>query len=469
MSISRRELIRILGGGLGAATVAAERLTAAPASAAASGSEALLVDRAGQPEPAPPGYDRLPLGWYKATVARLKEKVKPLGVDAVLLQDDNNLVYFTGCYRQSGDRTTWALFPLGESDTVYWYSPGIDRDLIESWWCTENTYYFCQPHAEGGFPNKGQVTRGPRVDLFEWAVRGLAKRGFDAKTIGVDVEPSPARQETFRRVLPKAKLVTVGDTCLGMRIRKTREELALTQRAYGYFDRVHAFARDFILERGTRTTDFEIGQALEAFGIGLMMRDVKRDGRPHTAVGVDVTSQYVRTGVATAYPHPNQFFYTKVKPGDALYVNTDILLGGYGGECYRNYLIAPWTAQQEKMWQIVADTVQIMVEETKPGRACSEVAFKVHEYQVKNGMASCIYHRPGHGCGQNYEGHQPPFLALGDHTPIEEGMVFSVEPGLYDAEHGFGVNPSDKLLVTKNRSVLMSRVPFSKEWSFLKL
>jgi hypothetical protein len=77
MSISRRELIRILGGGLGTATVAAERLTAAPASAAASASEALLVDRAGQPEPAPPGYDRLPLGWYKATVARLKEKVKP--------------------------------------------------------------------------------------------------------------------------------------------------------------------------------------------------------------------------------------------------------------------------------------------------------------------------------------------------------------------------------------------------------
>ena len=180
-----------------------------------------------------------------------------------------------------------------------------------------------------------------------------------------------------------------------MRIRKTKEEIALTQRAYRYFDRVHAFARDYILEHGTDTTDFAIGQAVQAYGIGLMMRDVKHDGRPHTAVGMDVTSQYVRTGVATAYPHPNQFFYAKVKPGDALYVNTDILLGGYGGECYRNFQVAPWTARQEKVWQVVADTVQIMVEETKPGRVCSEVAAKVHEYQMKSGLARLHLPPPG--------------------------------------------------------------------------
>ena len=48
-------------------------------------------------------------------------------------------------------------------------------------------------------------------------------------------------------------------------------------------------------------------------------------------------------------------------------------------------------------------------------------------------------------------------------------MTFSVEPGLYDSERGIGVNPSDKLLVTSDKSVLMSRVPFSREWSFLKL
>jgi len=140
-----------------------------------------------------------------------------------------------------------------------------------------------------------------------------------------------------------------------------------------------------------------------------------------------------------------------------------------GGECYRNYLIAPWTDEQDKMWQIVADSVQIMVEACKPGVACSEVAYQVHQYQVLMGMQDYIYHRPGHGAGQHIEGHQPPFLSLGDHTPIEAGMMFSVEPGLYDEKKGFGINPSDHLLITQEGAVLMSRIPFSKQWSYLTL
>jgi Xaa-Pro dipeptidase len=452
MPTSRRTFIRDLGAGLAASHAAASSL--ALAQAGASGSEKLLTTRPGQPEPAPVGYDRLPLDWYKASARRLRDAAAARGLDAVLLQTDNNIVYFTGCFRQSGQRTTWVLLPV-KDDAVYWYSPGIDRDLIESWWCTENEYYFCYPHAEGGFPNKGRIARGTRVDLWDWMMAGLKKRGFADRKIGIDVPHTP--------------FANISDLCLGFRIVKTPEEIALTQRAYRYFDRIHAFARDYILERGTDATDYEVGQALASYGINLLMKDVKRDGAPHSAVGIDVTSHYVRAGVATAYPHPNQFFHSPITKGQPLYVNTDILLGGYGGECYRNYVIAPWDAHHEKMWQIVSDTVQIMVEEAVPGKACSEVAEKIHRYQINHGMQDYIYHRPGHGQGQNYEGHQPPYLALGDDTVIQPGMTFSVEPGLYDAKRGIGVNPSDRLLVLKDRAVLFSRVPFSREWSFLKL
>ena len=467
MTGSRRDFIRTMGLGLATATAAASEL--ALAQGARSGSEELLVPNPLQPEPAPLGYDRLPLEWYKAAARRLREQAAARGVDAILLQTDNNIVYFTGCFRHSGERSTWVLLPVNEPDAAYWFSPGIDRDLIESWWSTANEYYFCYPHAEGGFPNRGQLSRGRRVDLWEWVLTGLKRRGFGGRTIGIDGELTPSKMKTVEAVLPGAKVIDVSDVCLGMRMIKTKEEIALTQRAYRYFDRIHAFARDYILERGTDATDFEVGHALSAYGVNLLMNDVKRDGKPHSAVGIEVTSEYVRTGVATAYPHPNQFFHAKIERGKPVYVNTDILLGGYGGECYRNYLVAPWDPHHEKMWQIVSDTVQIMVEETVPGRTCSDVALKVHQYQVNNGMQDYIYHRPGHGQGQNYEGHQPPFLALGDDTVIQEGMTFSVEPGLYDARRGIGVNPSDRLVVLKDRAVLMSRVPFSREWSFLKL
>ncbi len=457
-----------MGLGLAATGLAAEQL-ACSLDIPKGGSEKLLVGNPDQPEPAPKGYDRLPLDWYKKTVSRLKNKVAEIGIDAILLENDHNKVYFTGCFRNSGERTTWVMFPVAEKDTAYWYSPGIDRELITSWWCTENNYYFCYPHAEGGYPNKGQVVKGERVDLLEWMLRGLGKRGFSNKTIGTDMRLYPDQLEKVRKILPNAKIVYIGDICLKMRINKTPEEIALIQRAYRYFDKVHAFSRDYILERGTDATDFEIGQALQAYGINLMMQDVQRDGKPHTAVGMEVSSHYVRAGISTAYPHPNQFFYNKVKKGQPLYVNTDIKLGGYGGECYRNYQIAPWTPHQEKMWQVVADTVQIQAEESKPGVTCADVAFKIHKHQVKNGMQDYIYTRPAHGQGQNFEGHQPPFISLGDQTVIEEGMTFSVEPGLFDEKNGTGINPSDMLLITKKGGVLMSRVPFSREWSFLNL
>ncbi len=397
MTLKRREFIRNLATGLAATGAAASRL--ACSTVADSPSEALLVDRPGQPEPAPIGYDRLPLDWHQARTRELKKRVAEREVDAILLGQDQNMVYFSGCFRRSGERSTWLLFPVQETDTAYWYAPSIDRDLMRSWWSTEMENYFCYPHAEGGFPYRGERARGNRVDLFEWMLQGLGRRGLGDKTIGIDFELNASRRQIAESVLPEARFVEIGDLCLDMQIIKTPEEIALTQRAYRYFDKVHAFSRDYILERGTEATDFEVGQALQAYGLDLMLKDVERDGRPNSAVGMEVTSHYVRAGVSTAFPHPNQFFYTRIQRGQPLYVNTDIKLGGMGGEGYRNYLIEPVAPYQEKMWQVVMDCAEILREEIVPGKVCSEIAYKVHDYQIKNGMADYIYHRPSHGQG----------------------------------------------------------------------
>jgi len=469
MATSRRQFIQQMGTGLAAASSAAGALACTPQGQTSGDSERQLQPDPHHLEPAPLGYDRLPLEWHQARVRELKARVAGRDADAIVLSNDQNIVYYTGCFRGSGERSTWAVLKSDEADTLYWYSPGIDRDLIESWWSTENEYYFCYPHAERGFPNRGQVVQGPRVDLFEWMLQGLAGRGLAGGTIAADWTLSAEQEASVRKVIPGTRFVNVQGDCIAMQQVKTPEELALTQRAYHYFDRVHAFARDYILERGTDLTDFELGQALQAFGIELLMNDLVKDGRPHTAVGIEVSSQYVRAGVASAYPHPNQFFHQKLERGQTVYVNTDLKLGGLGGECYRNYLIAPWTAEQERMWEVVAETIQIQEAESKAGAVCSDIAAMIHRHQVDSGMAEYIYHRPAHGQGQFFAGHQSPFIALGDYSVLEENMTFSMEPGLYDAGRGFGINPSDNLRVTATRGVRFSSVPFSKEWSFLEI
>lgn len=49
------------------------------------------------------------------------------------------------------------------------------------------------------------------------------------------------------------------------------------------------------------------------------------------------------------------------------------------------------------------------------------------------------------------EGHQEPWIALGDPTLLEEGMTFSMEPGLFNPEGGYGYNPSDCIMVAKDK------------------
>ncbi|MGQ9800518.1 MAG: M24 family metallopeptidase [Candidatus Saccharicenans sp.] len=469
----RRSFLKTLGTGLvaagaGGAVVTGSRCRPSeqPRKTALSTtgeSARLLVPNPDHPVPAT--FDRLPLSWYQATAARLRQKAGERGLKAIVLQNTWNIIYFTGLFHTSTERPFYAVFPV-EEDALYWYHPGLDRDLVTSWWSTGNEYYFDFLHSEGGYPEKGQIIVGQTVDLFEWLLTGLKKRGLGEGAIGFDTELTPSRLNKAKNVLPRATFHDISDICLKMRMVKTPEEIALTQRAMNYFSQIQAFARDYILEHGTDATDFEVAQAAREYGVELIMKDIKRDGRPHSAVGISVTIS-CRTGEATAYPHPNQLFHKKIERGDALQVSGGVRIGGYGGELYRYYQIAPWDAHREKLWEVVTECVLIQERESRAGRTCAEVAAAIHEYQVKMGVGKYVYHRPAHGSGQ--EGHQAPWLALGDNTVLEEGMMFSVEPGLYDPENGFGYNPSDNLLVARDKGIIMSSVPYTKEWMFLKL
>jgi len=466
MKVSRRKFMENMGFGFaGIGLMPKKVISTFPSSK--KNSENLLVKDRSHPKPAPVDYDRLPLSWYKKAVKRLKEKVAGKGVDAIVLEDSWNMKYFSGNFMTKTERPCWVVFPVDE-EAVYWYSPGLDNELVKSWWCTDMEYYYDYPHAKGGYPDKGKVVKGHTVDLFEWFLRGLKKRGFEKSVIGFDSEFPPSRMKKFKEVLPRADVMDISSSCLKMRMVKTKEEIALMQRAMDYFSKIHAFGRDYLLERGTDATDFEVRHAVEEYGTNLVLKDIKRDGRPHSAVGIRIGIG-CRTGVGTAYPHPNQFHHNKIQKGHALQIAGIVTIGGYGGELYRYFQIAPWTPHQEKVLDVVTESMRIQERESKAGVMCGDVAYKVHQFQVKQGkdIQKLLYQRVAHG--QGMEGHQAPYIALGEQTVLEEGMTFSVEPGLFDPENGFGYNPSDLLLITKDKGVLMSSVPYSKEWMFLKL
>jgi len=353
--------------------------------------------------------DRLPLTWSKERMRHLQVRLAERGYQGVFLTDQWNIIYFTGLFHTRTERMLHAFIPT-DGEHPIWFYPALDRDLIHSWWYEDGDMYFDWLNVEGAAPQEGKVIRGPTQDLWRWALDGLKRRGFAGKKLAADKELVPSAQKAVVEVLGQP-MASAAEACLYFRERKTPEELALTRRAYAYFDRIHAFARDLILAHGTDLTDFEVGNAATKYGTDLIMADIKHDGRPHGAVGIEVEIQ-CRVGETTAYPHPNQFLYNKLQRGKALQVEGVV--------------------------------------------------------QIEQGMKKYIYHRPAHGEGM--EGHQPPYLALGDHTILDTGMCFSVEPGLFDPQTGSGANFSDLFAVESDGpSLQMSRLPWSEEWHWIKL
>ena len=431
----------------------------------------LLKPKAGEEGPPEPAIeDRLSLDWNRRTVQRFKQKLAEQGIEAFLVRNPLNTTYLTGYWHTTTERPE-ATF-MNKEDTGPWFLyPALDRDLVHSWWFGSGKTYFDFLHADGAFPNEGKVVQGNTVDLFRFMLEGIKEHGIQGNKIAIDGEFYPSESAKAREVLPGIEWVNVDKMLTDMRIVKTPEELALWRRAYVYFDRAHAFARDYILTHGTGVTDYEVGVATELWINHQLYTDLKlANGAPHYGVksGVEVG---VRVGPVTAYPHPNQPYFNRIGRGMALQVAGGASIGGYGGENYRMYIVADnqgqFDPQMRKLWEVSQHCCDMQVELQVEGATCSSVAYQIHKYQVENGVQKYIYHRPAHGEG--VEGHQAPYLALGDYTVLQKNMCFSEEPGLFDPENGCGFNWSDTVVTGLKSAYRMSRVPYSKEWCWIKV
>ena len=441
-------------------------------------------------------FNRLPLWWYKAKARQMKEAARARGVDGgILLTNRWNIIYATGLLHSTTERPFACFLPMDDDDGCIWFHPYLDESLVRDWWCTDSFSYFDYHQSEGKAPNEGGTDQGRTVNVFRWWGETLAKLGYGDKTIGIDsgglaeIGIMPGQERTDRldmfaeidvptpyrpvggtfglmaEAIPEASFVDVYDILIRNRMVKDDMENALTQRAMDYFSEIHAFARNYMLEKGPGTLDWEVANAAAQWGMHRIMKDIPHQGRPHEAVGIEVRVG-CRTGRATAYPHPNQVRWAEIERGHALQLAGVVRIGGYGGEQYRSFLFGPWSQWQERMWEVHTRSYFIQAEQTYAGNTCSNVAKAVLKYQIDNGCGHVIYHRPGHGEGM--EGHQPPYQALGDYTVMQKGMHFSNEPGLYDPENGFGYNHGNNVLVSDDTGLQMGTAPADREWCLIE-
>jgi Xaa-Pro aminopeptidase len=162
----------------------------------------------------------------------------------------------------------------------------------------------------------------------------------------------------------------------------------------------------------------------------------------HEAVGGGI----VGAGENGASPHHHSGD-TKIEAGSAVVVDFGGSLNNYRSDITRTFHVGEPTPEFRQVYDIVNEANQKAFEFVKPGVRAADLDGLARSFIAEAGYPNEFLHRLGHGIG--LEGHESPYLVTGSDAVLEEGMAFSIEPGIY-LEGRFGVRIEDIAVVTSD-------------------
>ena len=123
----------------------------------------------------------------------------------------------------------------------------------------------------------------------------------------------------------------------------------------------------------------------------------------------------------------------------------------FEGYCSDNTRTMVHTEFQHEIWDIVAEAHDKAIKAIKPGLKCCDIDKVARDVISDYGYGDKFIHSTGHSLGLDI--HETPGFSLRDETTIEEGMVITVEPGIY-LEGEFGVRLEDTVAISRKASVI---------------
>ena len=170
----------------------------------------------------------------------------------------------------------------------------------------------------------------------------------------------------------------------------------------------------------------------------------------------------VGSGPNGANPH-HDFSDRVLQPGDPVVVDIGGTLDtGYHSDSTRTYVVPGAAASPEfqRAYQVVLEAQQAAVKAARPGMTASELDAVARDIITAAGFGHEFSHRLGHGIG--LEIHEQPFIIAGSDLVLEEGMAFSIEPGVY-VDGQFGVRIEDIVTLTDTGARSLNNAPKALE------
>ena len=248
-----------------------------------------------------------------------------------------------------------------------------------------------------------------------------------------------------------ASVAPLGDLIESFMRRKSAAEIALIRESGRWCAHAHRLLQEYSRPGATEaeaslraSQEATLAMLAELGDVGGMSSSSGASAGYRGQIGL-------RSSWAHAVAHNIEF-----KAGDVLVTETSAPVHGYNAELERAMIIGPPTDEMRRLFDHTVASQQAAFAAIRPGATCADVDGAVMRYLEQNDLLRYWRQHTGHGIG--LRNHEAPFLDVGDHTTLEPGMVFTIEPGLYDATIG-GFRHSDTVAVTEDGMEILTDYP----------
>lgn len=286
----------------------------------------------------------------------------------------------------------------------------------------------------------GAVGHADTEDAWDVVRNAIKERGVNLSSIAIEkAHLTVERLERMESLFTDANFFRLDEQLNQMRNIKSEDELEKLRKA--------AQLADLAVEIGCKEiaegkTELEVLMAIEF--------EMKKNGAEKMAFETMVLS-----GKKTASPHgkPGD---RKIEAGDFILFDLGVSYQGYVSDITRTVAFGEPTDEMRQIYETVKNAQQAAIDRVKPGVKAMEIDKAARDVIEEAGYGEFFTHRIGHGLGISV--HEYPSLTGTNELPLEEGMVFTIEPGIYDPEVT-GVRIEDDVVVTAEGVEVLSKFP----------
>jgi len=328
------------------------------------------------------------------------------GIDALWIGREENLAYFG--YRNPFPYMYFTFLVLPKDELPIIVAPVEMRGNVEAISWVEDTRFFAP--SSMGF-----------TDATETSKKLFKELGLSEKAVGLETSPRVTRQDVWDALKNSLKTTKIADDLI-WKLRMIKSPLELRY-----------------IRKSCNITCKAFEKGLEAVHEGMTERELARivyrtmidegcEDSPLRA-WLNLRAGEFRYRMFDARPSDYKF-----RKGDIVILDGAAAFRGYFCDIMRLICIGQPNPHQKEMYEVCREAQEIGVEALQAGTPVQDVYDAVMNYLKKRGKAKNQFpNEPiGHGNGLGLEIHEPPMIAPGSDLIIEPGMVFSVEPVLYD-------------------------------------